>query len=215
MSAGLRPSSWVESSTTTPPARVPASSLPAELVAELRHFPVEGAEPVLVRRGEVGAGAHEVLVVSLDHQALQRIEAQAGAAVVEGLDPLEQGVVERDGVPMRGHSGRQGPLDGLQGVVRVGGGEAAEDALHTAEQLARALEREDRVLERRRGAFVDDGLHLGELLAHPLFDGRLEVGVVDAVERRRLVEQRAGRREGIAAGKLRAGAPAPAEQDLS
>src|SRR5690606_14978894 len=59
------------------------------------------------------------------------------------------------------------------------------------QQRAGPLHRLDGVGEGRRLGVVRDRADLGQVLAHPLLDRRLVVGVADAVERRRLERQRA------------------------
>ena len=55
---------------------------------------------------------------------------------------------------------------------------------HARQQHAGALERDDRVVERRRGGCCGDRRDFGEVLPHPLFDRRLVVGVANPIERR-------------------------------
>jgi hypothetical protein len=69
------------------------------------------------------------------------------------------------------------------------------------QQRTRLLHRLDRVGECRRRFLVGDDLHLGELLLHARFDGRLVVGGLDLVEGRRVERQRAGLEKRIRAGR--------------
>ncbi len=79
-------------------------------------------------------------------------------------------------------------------VARV---EVREGSLRAVEQSAGALERDDRVIERRLVRTVRDRLDLLQLLAHSGFDRGHKMLILDLVERRVVIRQRAFGRERI------------------
>ena len=108
-------------------------------------------------------------------------------------------LVQIDRVAVRRELRRLDALRLLQRVIRIRRGDGAERFEHARQQHARALERHDRVLERRPAALVGDRRDFGEMRAHALLDRRLVVGVANAVERRRSERQRARREQRILA----------------
>ena len=107
---------------------------------------------------------------------------------------------------MGGESGRFGLVHFLQRLVGVGAagpGQRIECPQDPREQLAGFFHRHDGVVEGRRRGIVGDRVDLGQLAFHALFDGRLKIAVLDAVELRRLERQRAGFEERIGFGYRR------------
>ena len=120
----------------------------------------------------------------LEHLHLLGVEALVFAVVIYRFDTLEQLVVERDVVVVLGEAGRNLLGDGLELVVGVGFGEAAEDEVYPGEQQAAELERLDGILEGRSLGVVDDGFDFGIVLLDGLFESRHVVFGLDLVERR-------------------------------
>jgi len=135
----------------------------------------------------------------LDQGALLFGQAQRITLLVHRPDPLEQLRVQVDGVHVLGQLRRQRLLGGLQGRVGVRRGHGIEHQHGARQQRAGALHRLDGVGEGGRLGVVGDGADLAQVLAHPLLDRRLVVGVADAVERRGLERQRAGAQQGVLA----------------
>ncbi len=167
----------------------------AKLRGQRRLFLIELLQGRLVLFVELRAGTDEVTVVALGEELL--LGAQRVARVVDGLDPGKQPGIEIDGVLMRRELRRLLGLHLLQRVVGVGLSQGKEDLGGAGEQCAGALHGLDRVRERRFGRAIRDLLDLSPVLRHPLLEGRLEVAVLDPVEGRRLIQQRAFREEGV------------------
>ena len=102
-----------------------------------------------------------------------------------------------DRVVVRGQLRRERLFHLLQRLVRVGLRHREEHVGGTREVGAGPLHRDDGVVERRRVRQRRDGVHLGEVHPHRLFDGRLVVAVLDVVERGRLVREGTRLGEGI------------------
>ena len=78
----------------------------AELEFEQRELFLEFAVGLLVRLGQQGAAAHEVLVAVFQQFALVGGQVQRGAGVVDGLDACEQLGVQGDIEFVSGQQGR-------------------------------------------------------------------------------------------------------------
>ena len=104
---------------------------------------------------------------------------------------------------MRGPLGRLDLVHLLQRRVRVGLRHAVEDLRHAGVQLPALLQRHKRVLEGRRGGIVRNRLDLLDLRGHSGLQRWLIVRVLDAVERRRVIGQRARRIERVRRPKRR------------
>ena len=89
---------------------------------------------------------------------------------------------------------RLGFLQGRIGVTRV---QIFERALDAIEQTAGALQCNDRVLECWLFGIVRQHLNFLELLAHACLHCRREVFVLDLVERRDVIRQRAFREQWV------------------
>jgi hypothetical protein len=125
------------------------------------------------------------------------------ALVVDRLDARKELRIEEDRILMRGELGRF----------------VASTALHRASSVLAPVRLEKAAARDRacgpifpsprsccrtwgRG-IVGDRVDLGDLLLHGLFEGGLEIGILDAVERRRLKRQCAGRVERISRSRAR------------
>lgn len=145
---------------------------------------VELAELLFVGVGETGAGADEVLVITVEEVTGLGVEVQRDGAAVEGIDAGEEGGVEADGVGVRGDLRRHFLFDRAERVVGVGAGEVVEDALDAGEELAGALEGDDGVFEGGGLGVAGDGFDFAQLLGHAGFERGAEVRVFDLVELR-------------------------------
>jgi hypothetical protein len=188
----------------------------AELGAQRREPLGDGGEPRLLFAIEARAGAAEVGVVALQHARLLGGEAGLVSLLPQGVDPADQGVVEADGVAVRGELRGHLPLDRLQGVVGMGPGKAEEDRRYLVERLAGALHGHDGVIERRRGRISGDGVDLGEVRLERFRERRDEVFRPDRLERRHperrgpVGQQRVGMgRNGVRTGNAACGHKVP------
>ncbi len=137
-----------------------------------------------------------------------RFQLQAGALVEHRLDAGEQLAIQVDGIAVRCQLRRDVGLDLLQRIVGVGPGQVEEDAGGTAQHLAGAFHRHQRVLESRGGRIVRDGGDFRPMAAHAFGQGGREVAVLDAAKIRCLEFQRAGigeRRSRDRRGRARGG----------
>ena len=173
-----------------------------QLVLEIRRqggfFLVQLAQRGLVGRGQLRTGAHEVAVVAFGE--VFGFGIQAIAMVVQMLHARKEFRIEEDRIRVRGELGRLFFLDLLQRVVGVGLDDRAEHLAGAGQQRAAAFHRDDGVVERRRCLVVRNFLDFRDLLLHALLDRRLIVAVLDLVEWRRLILQRAGGEERVGRG---------------
>ena len=94
-------------------------------------------------------------------------------------------------VAMRGELRRHFSLDLLQSRIGVTRVQIVESALGAIEQTASALQRNDGVLECRLFGIVRHHFNFFEFFAHAFLHCRREVFVLDPVERRNVIWQRA------------------------
>ena len=158
---------------------------------QLRQLGVHRLQFRFVRLRKLGPGAHKILIVTLDQPFRFRVETEFIAIVVKRLDAREQFSVEMNCVPMRGQLGRHFLLDLLQLRIGVRAGQVRENPFHSPEQFAGALQRHDCIFKRRLVFIVRDCLGFLEVIGHPFFEGRRIMLVLDPVERRRVIWQRA------------------------
>src|SRR5690606_29833587 len=148
---------------------------------------------------------NEHRVVTLEQSLRLRVQLQRPALLVERAHALKQRLVQKYGVAVLGQPRRDLGLDFVQRRIGVGRREVVEDRGGAVEDGAGALHRDDGIGERRRFRRVRDGIDLLALLLHAGFEGGREVRVVDAIERRKLVRQRAGLEERVVVGGRRFG----------
>ena len=171
----------------------------AEGRREGSEFAVDLPHPLFLGLGEQGAGAGEVAPVLLHEAHFFGREVQIVPGLVERLYLGEQVGVQQDLVRVCRQLRRHLRADGVDFVVRVGGGEAEEDPRHPVEEPARALHRHQGVLECGRLRGPRDGLNLFELLGHPALERRAVVAVLDEVEGGEAVGEGAFGKEGVVA----------------
>src|SRR5260221_641972 len=165
-------------------ARLVGKQVLAEPGVERGEPLVERGELLLRGRVELGASAGEVAVLQPREPLLFGRELRSLARVVHRRDPLEELLVLHDEVAESGKLRLHLAFDGLECLGEHGRAEDAVDARDAVEHAPGALERRDRVLERRRRRTVVDAPDLAELLLHRLLERRLEVRDFDLVERR-------------------------------
>jgi hypothetical protein len=119
---------------------------------------------------ERGAAEHGLAMDAFEQVRLVGIECQLVAHAVQQADPGEEPRVQPDGIVMGSEDRGELSLEGVDRLVGVGRARVLEDGQHPAQELARAFEREEGVLERRRRRIVGDGVDVGVLLAHAEFD---------------------------------------------
>ncbi len=128
-----------------------------ELGAQRRQPFADRGEPRLLVGREPGAGAHESRAIAIERARGFRVERQRRLRPVQRFDALEQRVVEKDRAALARQDRRDLALDLLQRVVAVGAGEIEEHRGDAIERLAAALQRADRIVERRRSRIGGDG----------------------------------------------------------
>ena len=101
---------------------------------------------------------------------------------------------------MGGQLRREISLEFLEGGIGQRGGENAEGGARAVEQLAGALHGDDGVLEGGGGGIVGDGLVFLQILGHALVEGGGEMLVLDLLERRQVIGQRARRKQRVRGG---------------
>src|SRR6185369_9027731 len=121
-----------------------------EIGGELGFLLIERTELSLVGLRELGAGTNEILVVELDEEFLLGVKAESLTRIVDALHSLEEFSVQEDCVAVGSELGSFLFLNALKHGVGIRAGYCVESLRHTSEQAARALHRNDRVVERRR-----------------------------------------------------------------
>ena len=166
-----------------------------------RLFPIELAQPRLVRVGEQGARAHEVEVIALDQLTIFGRQRRVRFAARRSHERDE--TARRRGRSRRcaRRASARAPTCALCNVSFVlAPSDCGEGAQHAGEQNTRSLQCDERVLEGRLRRLMRDRRHFGEVLPHALFDRRLVVGVADLIERRSAERKIARREERIVGG---------------
>ena len=171
-----------------------------ELGAQRRQPLADRGQPRLLLGREPGAGANEHRAVAIEHARGLRVERQPRLRPMQRFDALEQRVVEKNGAALARQDRRDFALDLLQRVVAVGADEVEEHRGDAVERLAAALQRADRIVERRHLCIAGDRIDLGALLRQRRVERRAEMFGRDARERRRAERAGPGFEKGIARG---------------
>ena len=150
---------------------------PREALVHLRKLRLGGSV-------ELRACADEGGVIEPEEPLLLRRERELCAGRVHRLDAREQLGVLEDPVAELGQLRRHLALDGLHVRVVHGGGVDAVYRRDTVERVARSLHRHDGVLEGGRSGIGRDAVDLGQVLRHGRLQGGLQVGGLEAAERR-------------------------------
>ena len=135
---------------------------------------------------ELRAGADEIEMMALEHAKGFRVEAEAGARLMERIDAAEEGRVQIDLVPVLGDDGRHVALDLLQRVVGMRRGQVEHHELDARQRATGILERRNRVREGRRLGIPRDQRDLLFVPGQRAVVSRAEMLRRDAVERRGL-----------------------------
>ena len=134
-----------------------------------------------------GAAPHEIQVGQFEQPHLLFIQPQRLTLLVQRIDPRENLLVHVNRVPLTGQARGHLDVQFLQEIVGVGVVDVVEGVGHAPQGLPGYLERFDRVSEAGWfGVGANRGNLRAQLLDAPL-EGRLEVLVTDAVERRNTV----------------------------
>ena len=160
-------------------------------------FLIQRAKRLLRWFVELRTGTHEIEMIPLDKPSLLGRERDLFSRREDRVDPREDACVKVNGIGVRGESRRDLDLQVLQRVVGIRSGDRVKGTQRTGQQVAAALERLERVLERGDRVLRRDGLDLGELLAHAELDCRQEMVVANFVEGRCAERQTAGREQRI------------------
>jgi hypothetical protein len=132
---------------------------------------------------------HELVVGDLQQAPRLGVEFQGISLSIKHSHPLEQLLVEADGIGMRRKLGRQCGPGRLQCGIDIGLRNAEENSGRAGQKTTAALHRHQGVIEcrcRRIGRNLADLL---QLLGHAGLECRLIVLVFDLVESRRMKRQ--------------------------
>ena len=167
---------------------VPAGFVGQEVLgergAEDREAFLDRGQAVAGRALELRARADEAAAGQGQDAHLFGVEAEGVASLPQRVDPGEEGAVHGDLGAVGGEFRREGALERVARVVRVGPGDAVEGREHPAERLVGAFERADGVGEGRRFGVVRDGGDGGAGGVEGSVEGRGEVVVGDGGEGR-------------------------------
>ena len=191
ISTSLRPASSARVSNVTGRRAALLQRVLLERGLQRRELGVQRAQLGLAGLGQLRAGAHEVLVIAPQQARGFGVETQRIALLVQRVDAREQARVEVHLVAVRGELGRHLALHGLQLRIGVGAGQVVEDGLDASQHPARALHRDDGVVEGRLVRVGRDRLDLLAVFGDALLERRQEVVVADLVEAREVQRQRA------------------------
>ena len=139
----------------------------AERGRQRRELLVQLGEPGATGLVELRSGQHEVQVIALDQPHGLGVEAGVVPGRVHRIDAGEQRRIQVDRIGVRRLQRGDLPLDLAQPRGGHRRGEVAEHVLRPRQQPARPLQRDHRVVERRRLRRADDRGDLGALLDHP------------------------------------------------
>jgi hypothetical protein len=153
--------------------------------------------PCLRSRRKPGAVADEVEMKALENAALLVVETAAVATGMQRVDAPEHPRMGVDAVLVAGEQGRQLKLDLLQRGRGLARRQVAKERDDAGEVASGAVERGDRVGERRRVALAGDRVELGEMLAHRHGEGRCEVLGAHLRERRQTEGPGPGRKQRV------------------
>ena len=157
-----------------------------ELGQALHHLGIA----LLAGAGHARAGSHVVDVKTLEHAPLLAAQGERIALRMQCVEPREHAGVHVDPAVMRGQQWCHVALDGLQCGRGLARREVVEQAADAVEEPARAIERGDGVLERRRIAGPADGVDLGQVPRHRDLERRCELLRTHLGERRHAVRAR-------------------------
>ena len=133
--------------------------------------------------------AGEAIIGQLHQALLVGAQGRHFIAFIDGADAGEErgilGDLRGEGRQARGHLG----LDGAEFRRRHVGRPDAPIAEDIAERLAGPFHCDDGVLEAGRLGIIGDGIDLGEIERHALFEGRLEVVKAGGIEIRHTAER--------------------------
>ena len=148
------------------------------------------AERFLVLGREVGAAARKLLVGVFQELVLVGVERERVPLRIDGLDPLEERLVEGDVQLVFGHLGGEFLGNLLHLFVGIGFQQVVEDAAYAVQQLAGLLEGFDRIGKGRRLGIGGDRIDIGLRLPDALLEGGEVMLVADLVKGRRAVGER-------------------------
>ena len=144
---------------------------------------VDLAKTRLLLLGKADSLALESLEVLLQHHLL--LAGEIGlVAVIDGRDPLVEGLVEGHIVLVSAGKGDGLLYHGIERVAAVGLGNIVHHSYHLGKGAAGEFERNDGVLEGRSLFICHDGIYLRLLLGYAGLDGRDIMGNLDFVEGR-------------------------------
>src|SRR5262249_32888081 len=149
-------------------------------------------------RRETRALSQEVEMHALDEPQLLAVEPEIVAPPMQLVDALEEPGIEVDGSVMRCKTRRHLALDRLQRRRRLRCGQVEEDALDALEGAAAAVERGQRVVERRGFRLLRYRVDLRAMGAHRAIERGSEMRGLDRIERRQAVRRLPRLQEGIA-----------------
>jgi hypothetical protein len=158
---------------------------------------IEVAQGHLVGVAERGPRQGELGVVALEQVRGLRVEVEAAATLVEGVDSGVERGVESDGVGVCCQQRRKFFFQRGAELGRVRGAQREEHRRHSVQHPTAPLESDQGVLHGRLGGIRRDRGDLGELLGHAGSEGGSVVLVPDLGEGRQLIRQGAGGEERI------------------
>ena len=123
-----------------------------------------------------------LLVGALQQTGVLGRHAHRGPLVIDCLHPRKEPRIEADRVGVGGELGAYLGVDLVEALGGVGAGQGVEHAAHSAEHLARCLERDDGVCEGRRRLVGDDRIDLAAVDRHGLPESGEVIALLDLGE---------------------------------
>ena len=124
-------------------------------------------------------------LVGLLQQPFVLLRKEPAGILVDGLHAGEERRIERDVVAQRRQLGLHVERDALHLVVGIGFEQVVEQPLDSGKQFAGTFQRDDRIVERRLGGILHDGLDLGPLYGDGRIERRFVIFQFDPLERGR------------------------------
>jgi len=170
-----------------------------KLKLEDGQFLIDFFETGFLRVVELGAGPDKILVESFEELALLGIESEAAAValIIDRLDAGEELRVEIYFIVMLGERRSQVGGDGLKFIVGIGREEIFQEAAGAIKEETAAVKGFDGVSKGGWIGVFGNGFNFFIVAIDTFEDGRFEMLVFDAVERRSLKRRSPSRKERV------------------
>ncbi len=130
---------------------------------------VDRDQPLLLRRCQIRAIAHEIFIGPFHDAQLLRIQAERGPLVIHLFIALEQFGIEEQAVVKGAELRAPFLIKRIDAIVRLVGGLHPPQRQHAIHLLARQLHRHQHIIKGRRRRIVAHSVHIPGQIGHRLF----------------------------------------------